>query len=722
LASPETQAQGQRTAQAKKRVPVHKTHYYEARMVGKKFVYWRLVRSKDGHRHNEVYPYGQGILSQAGPIKKYGVIKFHALLKARRKALNFKIVRPAQRANGVYEARLQPRSSSVTPQTGLALGYSPSTGYLPTSNCYNSTTSLYNGIQRLSFNSSSTASSANSEINVAASINGNWAADVASASASEVFTYGNQYSQSGESGSYIFTAYQLYTASNVFYGLNSSGAQYQKNGVLSANCGSNFVSSLPVGMLITGQASYSSSSTTAAANANSAFTASASGGALSSTFSAAVSAAYATTSSSTNNINSFGFTTTVYGGGEGAASQFSEGAASAAGLLTTCSEGTTADCNTFVADLNSAAASALTSFATYSNTTRTDLSFLYPFPNGVDGATGLSSIVANESVNVLLATSGTQYEDVFSGLSPQIKNYLSILNEISTLYARVSFLNTQLSTPNGVSGFYSSDMDLGAYLNIKGTYLSPLITTYNNDIKNIRTTLNTCLSSTSSSASAAACSTITTAYNNGITSAYAWYSSTTNGTFNNYALQNTIALQYTGQINITHPANGNGSGSTVNNNWALDMVWSPGYPTFTSIPGLPTASTSAGYSTSPPSGYPGIIAFADQPYYFIGATAETLLPYVMLIPTSTTGISSFSTPASNYSPYNYNISQYGSSGGIGWQVGSGGLGSVSYVGCTSPTYANPCSIYTTYTSPSTTNFPGSTVSATFFPIANFFGD
>ena len=729
-ASPVTMIQIPKIQIPKKIVPVHKTHYYEARMVGKKFVWWRLVRSKDGHLHHEIYPYGKAILSQAGPIKKYGVIKFHALMKARRKALNFKPVKPVQRASGVSQARLQPRSSP-TLTANFALGYSPSTGYLPTSTCFDATVLLNNAQQKLSFSSSGTASSVSSEMNVEASINANWSADVASASAGDVYTYGNQYGQSGESGSFLFTAYQIWTASNTPSGLNKYGKGYQDQGTLSAYCGSNFVSSLPVGMLITGQASYSSSSTNAATAANNAFNAQASGGALSSTFSAAVSAAYGASSSSTNNTNSFGFTSTVFGGGEGAASLFSEDAANASGLLGTCSEGSTADCNSYVTALNDAAANALTNFSAYFGTSDADTSNLAAFPNGVDGAIGLTSIVASDSVSTILSSGGTQYSglqynDVFSGLGPQIQNYLTILNQISTLYARVNYLSTQLATSNGVSSFYSPNMDLSPYLSIRGTYLTPLINAYSKDISNIRAALSTCLSSTNSTDAANNCNTITTAYNNGITSAYAWYSSTSNGTFNNLALQNSIALQYTGQLSISHPANGDGSGATKYSNWGLDMAWTAGYPDLSSMTtGLPSASTSANYSTSPPSFYPGIIAFADQPYYFINSTTETLLPYVMLLPTSTTGITSFSTPASNYSSYNYNISQYGSDGGIGWQIGSGGQGTVYYVGCDTaspyPTFSNPCSIYTSYTSPSNTNFPGSTVSVTFFPIANFFG-
>ena len=722
LASPEAQVQEQRAAHAIKPLPVHKTHYYEARRLGKKFVFWRLVRGKDAHVHNNVYPYGTAMVSNAGPIKKYGVLQFHALLNARRKALNFKILKPGQKANAVHEARLQPRSSSVTYQTNLPLGYNPSTGYVPTSNCFNSTTALYGGIQQLSFNSSNTASSVNEEINVSGSIIGNIQADVASASTSDFFTYGNQYSASSQAGSYLFTAYQLYSTTNNFYSLNTFGQQ-QTGDTFSYECGSNFVASLPVGMLITGQASYSSSSITAAQEASNQFALSASGGALSTTFSAAVSAAYSATSSSTGGTNAFGFTSTVFGGGEGAASTFSTGAANAVGLLASCSEGVTADCDSYVAALNDAAATALKSFATYANTAHTDLSFLAPFPNGLDGVTGLASITHPQTVAQLLNSTSTAYADAYTNLSPQLKNYLTIINEISTLYSRVSYLSSQLSTPNGVSGFYSTNMDLSPMLPIANSYLGPLATIYSKDIQTMVANANACITATSST-SATVCAPVNNAYNNGITSAYAWYNSTSNGNTladNNYALQNTIALQYTGQISIAYPT----SSGTAYRNWGLDMIWATAYPVFTLTTGLPTASTSAGYSTSPPSGYPGIIAFADQPYTFIGATGEASLPYVMLIPNTSTSISSFSTPATNYSAYNYNISQYGSSGGIGWQVGSGGLGSVYYNGCSSsaayPTFANPCTIYTTYTSPSNTNFPGSSVSATFTPISNFFG-
>ena len=737
LASPEPQVQVERKAQAKKPVREHliKTHHYEVGELGGKFVFWRLVRTKDRLVRHTHYPYGKEIVSKAGAIKKYSVIKFHALLRARMKALNFKRAMPAKKAHSMSEAGISPLATSPTPNTGLALGYNQSTGYIPTSTCYNATTSLNNGISHFSFSSTGASSSFASQTNVSSSINTNYSTAVSSGSVGDVFTYGNSYSTTGASGSVFYTAYQLYTANNTYYSINQTGKDAQASQVFSTDCGTYFVSSIPVGMLITGQASYYASTSAGSTDIANSFSGNASGavGSLEN-FSAAVSNAYSSSNLTSTNNFSFGFTTEVIGGGEGAAAVYTVDMTSlATPYLESCSAGNTASCTSFVAGANNAALYALSSFQAYfsNTTTPTDLSGLAAFPNGVSGVAGLTPIVANESVATLasLDTSSSQYSDLFTNYKAQLTNYLSVLNQISTLYARAMYLgnnNSQyalgvLSTTSD-DGNASGTMNPSPFFDIQGAYFSTLINTYSTDIKTMQAKLSTCLGSTASNVTAN-CSSINEVYNYGVTSAYKWYSTPINGSTtvtangntiaqNNFALQNVIALQYTGLVSISdtsiYPYSSVG--------FPLDVMWVSALPTVTSAFGaIPSG-------VSDPSGLPAIIGFADQRYPFID-TGFTTSPYVLMIPATSSSISTISTPITNYSTFGYNIGTADNSARLGWQVGSFGAATSSYLnGCSYPTATNLCAITTTYTGPSGYNFAGAILTATFSAISNFFGN
>jgi hypothetical protein len=326
LASPEPQVQARIKSQAKKpvRENLNKTHHYEAWQVGEKWVSWRLVRNKDNLVRHAHHPYGKEILRQAGLKKIYSVTKFHAILKARMKHLGFKRAKPVKKANTVTEARMSPRATSTTSYDGaLALGYNPSTGYVPSSNCYIATTQLNNLTAQYNFSSTGASSSFAAQTDVSASISTDFSTAIASGSTNDVFTYGNSYSQTGTSGSVFYTAYALYTANNNFISLNDAGKNAQSLGQLASICGSNFVTSVPVGMLITGQASYYASTSAGSTSISNSFSANASGsvGSLGN-LTAAVSNVYSNTSLTSTNTFSFGFTTETLGGGEGAAAVY----------------------------------------------------------------------------------------------------------------------------------------------------------------------------------------------------------------------------------------------------------------------------------------------------------------------------------------------------------------------------------------------------------------
>jgi len=685
-------------AKAKKlplRENMQKNYHYEAWKVGDRFVHWRLVRNKDGQVMHKAYPYDKPALNGAGEMKRYGFNQFNALLKAR---LRIK----APKAPLVIESpktlnpRIQSRASGITYQTGLPLGANPSTGLIPTSaNCFNSTTTLDNGISQLSFSSTGSASSIAGQTNISASISGSISVASGSVTANDVFTYGNNYATSQTSGNFFFTAYQIYTANNTFYSLSQAGLNAQTTNEFSTDCGSVFVSSVPVGMLITGQASYSASTVAAATSIANSFTGSASGsvGSLAN-FSAAVSSAYSNSSQNTGSSYTFWYTTTVIGGGEGAQAIFTNAmATNAVPYLASCSSGTISACDSFVTSANAAATTALTVFENCFETTpanqsgsngcpsstATDVnggnySGMATFPNGVAGVQ-TTKIVDNQSLSALIAAdSAPQYTDLMSSYTAQLKNYLNIYNQIATLYNRAMYLGNnninyiigKINKSNSYDG-YSQTFNPTPIIDISGSYFSPLLDQYGGDLNLIINNLTSCTGASSANVSTA-CQPIVQAYNQGVTSAYGWYGTTLNGNSvsnNNFALQNTIALQYSGTAT--------NSGGT----FPLDVVWVQALPTAT----LGETANSLPSGTTNPAGLPGLIAFADQPYTWnVSPTPGPNYnsPFLQLFPLSPGSNATISTPTSSYLPYNYYISYYGSLGTLGWQLNTGGPSSLSY--------------------------------------------
>jgi hypothetical protein len=731
-----------RAAANPKKLPLRenmqKSYHYEASTVGNRFVHWRLVRNKDGHVIHKAYPYDTSAVVGASPMKRYGFKQFNALLKFRMRAKSPKAPLAVQ-SPGSLTGRVQQRAAGITYQTGLPLGANPSTGLIPTSaNCFNSTTTLNNALSQLSFSSSGAADSVAGQTNISASISGSVSTAVASGSVNDVFTYGNNFSTSSTSGNYFFTAYQTYTANNTFYSLAQAGKNAQAANLFSTDCGSVFVSSVPVGMLITGQASYSANTVAASTSISNSFSANASGsvGSLAN-FSAAVSNAYANSSQNNGSSYSFGYTTTVIGGGEGAASAFTTAFNSnAQPYLAACSAGGTNSaqaCNSFVANADAAATSALSVFQNCFGTipanqsgsngcpasTATDVnggnySGLAVFPNGVAGVQ-TTQIVDNQSLSALIAAdSAPQYTDLMAGYASQLTNYLNIYNQIATLYNRAMYLGNDNSqyglgkiNQSYSFGGYSQNFNPTPIIDISGSYFSPLLDQYGSDLSLIIKNLSSCTGASSANVSTA-CQPIVEAYNKGVTSAYDWYGTNLNGngvSNNNFALQNTIALQYSGTTDNTYEESGGA--------WPLDVVWVQALPTSTfsqTVTTLPNGVTS-------PAGLSGLIAFADQPYtWVIGGTpyANFNSPWAQLIPVTSSSTATISTPTSSYVPYAYYLADYGNLGTLGWQLNTGASSTVSYGnGATTIGFNAPPSITTVSSATSTTNLSA---------IANFFGN
>jgi len=706
-------------------------YHYEASKVGNRFVHWRLVRNKGGQVIHRAYPYDKPALIGATPLKRYSFNQFQRLLKARMSVKAPK--RPLViKAPTTMTSRANAQViSGITYQTGLPLGANLSTGLIPTSaNCFNSTTTLGSAIAQESFSSNNAASSYSDQTNVSASISGSVSTAVASGSVNDVFTYGNNYSSSSTSGSVFFTAYQTYTASNTFYSLAQEGINSQNTQEFSTDCGSAFVSSVPVGMLITGQASYSANTVTAASTISNAFSSTVEKPGSLTNFSLAVSNAYSNISQNNGSNYNFGYTTEIIGGGEGAASIFTANFNNnAQPYLTSCSGGSAIACTSFVTAADNAAMLALATFescfgttppnmtgstgcptATATDITNGNISGLATFPNGVAGLVTAAIQDNQPLVDLINAESplGTsQYTDLMLPYKQQLLNYLNIYNQIATLYTRSMYLgnNNKLSLGK-INQQYSyagitQNFNPTPLIDISGSYLVPLMTQYGADLKLIIANLAACTSANSSTVSTA-CQPIDLAFTDSVTSAYDWYGTTLNGNgvnYNNFALQNTIALQYSGTINYMYGT------------FPLDVIWVQALPAAAI---LNQAVNSLPSGTTNPASFSGLIAFADQPYTWCcfgqGSLPDFNSPFAQLIPSNSTTIS---TPTNSYIPYAYYIGDAGTMTTLGWQGGTGLESSVSYGnGSTNVTFENLPSISIVNGS-NTTNLS---------QITNFFGN
>ena len=151
-------------------------------------------------------------------------------------------------------------------------------------------------------------------------------------------------------------------------------------------CGSDYLSSVPVGMIATISINYGSSSQSTQQSITNT---------LNVSFGLdSVSTAVGVATQDTSSSSYFTFSMVQYGGGTAAAQALHDAFAreNAAGeaFYALCAQGNTEACTQFTSNLGQGAAQALNSFrqqvASLSSATNPDLSFLQIFPNGVAGA------------------------------------------------------------------------------------------------------------------------------------------------------------------------------------------------------------------------------------------------------------------------------------------------------------------------------------------------
>lgn len=662
----------------------------------------------------ESFPHGMFAANRSGETKRFSVNSFRGFIAER--------VRREKKERNKYRKSntKQAATQSVTYNTGLALGYNASTGYIGGSTCFNNTVSLSNNFETSSFTNQNTASSSAGQTNASASISGAYEAF----KASDTFSYSNSYDNSANSGQIFFNAAATYTASNVNYGLNAQGSQASTSGVFSTQCGSQFITTVPVGMLITGQFSWATSS-------------SSTGSSISNSFNASygldsIATAVSNSTTQTDSTSSYSFTLVVIGGSTTAQATINNAYADQDANMQACWAGNNTDCTTFTSALIAGASNALSTFQSgVQPTLPTDLASagLVAFPNGI-AVYGFQGPYSPSYQPV------TGYTDVLSGNVAQLNNYLTVLNQIATLNNRVGYLSGTGSTSSAttVKGLatpnlcnyqacnptpYSSTMNPAPEFDISGDYLGNLQSIYSSDYQTMTNNLQSCLgygqTGTSADTLSSNCSAVNNIYGTGtspvIASAYDWYtneSGLTGSSYapNSFAAQNSIALQYTGTYYLNQPG-------YYPVSYPLDVMWIDSLPVFTpNLGGLPSG-------VSAPSQQAALIAFADAPYPQQGNPSLSIsAPYVTILPSITSPASSatISAATSTYSPYWFNLTEYGNFSQLGWNYGSGATSTISY-NCNDgdsqyPTFSNPCDINAFTES--------GNVNASLYPLPSFF--
>jgi hypothetical protein len=340
---------------------------------------------------------------------------------------------------------------------------------------------------------------------------------------------------------------------------NSAGDQF------STTCGSQYLASVPVGMVATISIAYGSSSESTQESVEDKFSLSFGLDSVS----GAVSAASSASSSSFY----FTFSMISYGGGP-EASKALRGAFAATDPTTneayyaSCAQGDTTACTQFTSSMGTGAANALNAFdnavTSLSSQTNPDLSIFATFPAGVAGA----DTNARATLGIPTSTAG----DVLTDYTTPLGRNAQLLNQIGTLLNRASQLS-QLLERNGVFN-PTSLLDLESYLaTLEGIYKADRMALLSN--------LQTCLAASSSNVGTV-CADLEQTESE---TAFDWYAAAGENP-NLLAQQNTLALQYTG-LDGTTP---------------LDVIYIDELPPF-----------SAAGSGIPIAGEAGLVGFQDRP-------------------------------------------------------------------------------------------------------------
>ena len=509
-----------------------------------------------------------------------------------------------------------PPSRPAGAALGLPIGWNSSTG--PTSgDCFNYAISTPStNVGQSSFSALNTATSSAGQIRATASVN--FAFDLYTADAN--FAFSDQWQSSTNSANRYFNFYSLYTLNTTLYPnqflLSPQGQSHTTDGTFNVLCGNEYMAAVPVGMIATININYGASSSSTEEKISTQFE----GEFDLVSVKLAVEAGFEDTSSSSH----FSINFVHYGGGPDVSQIFQDAFSQVnennVAFYALCAKGEGDACDTFTGNMGTAAAKALALFnqkvadLDLSGATNPNLSFLQTFPHGVAGA------LVPVAVPSPLPAIPNNFDLLFPYAS-QLKDYVRLLNDISTLNNRVVLLLDLLGLTPSLNT--SQFLDLVSYLN-------RLENTYSSDRTILLGNLTQCLTTATAGNVQILCGAI---INNTAKDAYTHYGGTASSQRNFFAQQNALALQYTGSIQQFTQAQ-----PTVE----LDVIYIDKLPTFAAAgPDVPIAGEAA------------FVSFKDRPT----AGSEAMDPSVTIMalqpnePLSTDSVSAKVRQTSASSPF-----------------------------------------------------------------------
>ena len=629
------------------------SHYVEIRQLNGRIVSIELIRSADGAKIGVAHPYPASVATlNSLPVERMSVAEFQQLAKN----------------------EPPPPAASSGYATGLAIGYNDSVGATP-GLCYNFTAQKVAVTTNSDFQVTDSISSIAQSTNVSSSAQASYDAF----SASNDFSYSDSYNATSNSGSAYLSASSTTTISNApdpNNVLNTFGSTTLNSGTFGPTCGAAYMNTVLGGMSVIGRVNWASSSSTQAQKFQDTFTTGVGLDSLST----------AVTEAQTVSHQSFscGFSLAIIGGGKyanGIMSDLSSNTAS----LTQCCNGTSSACTTFSSNMDVSIATNVGGFDSYisnannwpsSGAVALDSLGVMAFPEGLAGIGNPRTTTPAST----LAGIGV-ISDPWQGMTSQLQNYLTVLNQIRTLQNRAKALNSAVGTTYNPTQLLNLQNYLTALntgyggITGSGTSAAP---------KSMLANLKTCLQPPPDTDVGTDCASIVQSA--GITTAYDMFGPTNYTGANQWLLQqNTVALQYTGIFTNTN--------GYV---WPMDVMYIDVLPSFTGQSALTPIALKA-----------ALTGFSDAPFYDNGETKT--IPAVALLPmwpnsalTNTYPTASqqgvFLTPntfKANRSSIPADIPQPGLWYGIGgespWQYSNDDMISWTTAPCT-PSFGTPCGI------------------------------
>lgn len=623
---------------------------------------------------------------------------------------------------------------------GISAAADTTTGWISGSACYNFNSSLIGGAYVSSdFSSSNSFSSLAQQLNASGSISGTYGLFSGTAD----FSLSDEWNSSANSVTSNFSFLNVFQLSNTLdpiYPLSQNGRNAVTTNSFAGLCGDRFVVNQYAGMLITGKLQVNAQTTSVASSISTSMSASYGLNSLS----AAVSSAKTNTEGGAQ----ISFSIRMLGGGPAAVAIISNavGSSNYTGTasyndLAACTTGfDTSACNAFTTNLSAQANKANTQFTTdlyVTGNAAKGFSILHTFPDGVSGtATPLPapatsaamgyltvmdpSTIISDATNALNNTTSFSLTTNSALLSytTEITTYLTILNQINTLKLKAQRLSTALAVNSG----YDPNQEMDSLIALTNN----LAAVYGGDRAVMVANLETCFKTGTATTALTDCAPILNLYarynpdlTSDILTVWDWYTQSykalvsglrstavqvfaksTNATFIQSALQNSLALQYASTFQAH---NGDPSASvyaTNNFNYPNDVLWVTNLPAIWRCESANpyTCSNFANaniYSTTTntipnPAAKPALITFNDYNWPGLMYYGTMLKSWVNLIPldSSTADMFSLTTYAS---PYRYTIYDLGFSQSYELPPTEADL-TASPLGCVQ-NFGSPCGYY-----------------------------